>query len=73
MTKQQRNQLLKKAYNLLDEANSEEQDSLNNWAENLLYSERYERAETRAKMIEEAVSSVEELRDNLEAVLNEDF
>lgn len=80
MTKAQRNKLLKKAYELideayllLDEANNEEAYSLEGWAENLQETERYERAEERAQMIEDILYSIEEQRDNLEMVINDDF
>ena len=80
MTKSQRNKLLKKAYelldeayDLLDEANNEEQEALYGWAENLQQSERYERAEERAQMIEDIFSAIEEQRDTLESVINDEF
>lgn len=80
MTKRERNKLLKKAYDLLDqaydllnEANDEEQYSLEGWAENLQYTDRYERAEERAQMIEDIFSAVEEQRDTLESVINDEF
>lgn len=80
MTKSQRTKLLKKAYELLDEAyllldeaNNEEAYSLEGWAENLQQSERYERAEERAQMVEDIFSTVEEQRDTLESVINDDF
>ena len=79
MTKAQRNALLKKAYAmldeaylLLDEANNEESESLCGWPESLQETERYQIAEARASMIEDAFSSVEELRDNVEAIINDE-
>lgn len=80
MNKHERNKLIKKAlekieeaYDLILEANEEEQYSLENWAENLLGSERYERAEERASMVEEVEGEMQELRDSLENILNDDF
>lgn len=80
MTKAQRNKLLKKAlekieeaFDLIIEANEEEQYSLENWAENLQGTDRYERAEERASMIEEVESETQELRDSLESILDDDF
>lgn len=80
MKKAQRNSILKKAYelldqayDLLDEANNEEQEALCGWAEGLQQSERYERAEERAQMVEDIFSAVEEQRDTLESVINDDF
>lgn len=80
MTKSQRNKLLKKAlekieeaYDLILEANEEEQESLGNWAENLQETERYERAEERASMIEETSDNIMELRDTLESVIDDEF
>ena len=73
MTKQERNKLLAKiiehldeAYSLLDELNYEEQDSLNNWPDSLQGTDRYAEAEERANTIEDAYSSLEELKGNLE-------
>lgn len=80
MNKHERNKLLQKAYDLideayllLDEANNEEAYSLEGWAENLQGSERYERAEERAQMVEDILCAIEEQRDTLESVINDDF
>ena len=65
--------VINQALDLILEANDEEQASLENWAENLQGTERYERAEERASAIEEASSSLEELRDSLDDIINDNF
>ena len=61
MTKAQRNKLLKQAlalleqaYDVLLEANEAEQESFEAWPESLYETERYEKAEARASMVEDA-------------------
>lgn len=79
MTKQSRNKLLQQAYDLLDraydlllEANEAEQESYDAWPESLQDTERYQIAEGRATMVDDASSAVEELRDNIEAIINDE-
>lgn len=80
MTKRERNKLLQQAYELLqqaydliDEVSNDETDSLYNWPESLQETERYERAEERSDAIADLLSNVEENRDTLEGILNDDF
>ena len=80
MTKRERTKLIKKARDLmsealemLTEANEAEQESLDNWAENLQESDRYYAAQERADAIDNVQSDLERLIEIVNDVIEDNL
>ena len=61
--------MISDARSLLEELCAEEEEYRDNMPENLMNSERYERADEAVSYMEDAISSMEEIEGNLEEVI----